>query len=144
MEAAAVDIEVDVAAVKIGGAGLPHHNLRVHRLDSIPNGLADALALDTDFHIEEGQLAMMFGAVNGDNGTSHALAVDIDSFVGLGALGSHRLIEVPIGQHLPLVGVIGIFSDMPMKAALECLLHFLLEGDSTLLSEPDKSDSCFH
>ena len=52
--------------------------------------------------------------------------------------------EVLIGQDLPLVGVIGIIFDMPLKAMFKCLLHFFLEGDSTLLSEPDKSDFCFH
>ena len=87
---------------------------------------------------------MTVRTVDVDDGAAQAPAVGIDSLVGLGALGLQRLVEVLIGQDLPLVGVIGIIFDMPLKALLKCLLHFFLEGDSTLLSEPDKSDFCFH
>ena len=60
MEAATVNVEVNVAAVKIGGAGFPHLHLGVHLLDGFPDGLADAPALYTDLHIEKRQLALFF------------------------------------------------------------------------------------
>ena len=43
-----------------------------------------------------------------------------------------------------VVGIIDIVFDMPLKAFLKCLLHFLFESDSTFLCEPDKSNSYFH
>jgi hypothetical protein len=49
------------------------------------------------------------------------------------------LVEVLVGQYLPLAGIVGVVSDMPLKAALKCLLHFFLEIDSALLGESDKS-----
>ena len=51
MEAATVDVEVNVAAVEIRGAGLPHLNLGMHRLDGFPYRLADALALYTHLDV---------------------------------------------------------------------------------------------
>ena len=59
MEAAAVDIEVDVAAVEIRGACLPQFNLGMHCLNALPDCLTDALALYAHLHIEESQYTFM-------------------------------------------------------------------------------------
>jgi hypothetical protein len=53
MESAAVDIKMDIPAVEIRGAGFPHFNLWMHSLYGFPDGLANALALDTHLYIEE-------------------------------------------------------------------------------------------
>ena len=53
MESAAVDVEVDIPTVEIRGAGFPHLYLRMHRLYSLPDGLADTFALNTHLYIEE-------------------------------------------------------------------------------------------
>ena len=84
MEAAAVDVEVNVAAVEIRGAGFPYLNLGMHRLDALPDCLTDALALYAHLHIEEGQLA--FGLMDREYGAAHTLTVGIDSLVSLGTL----------------------------------------------------------
>ena len=39
MKSTAVDVEVNIAAVEIGGAGLPHLYLGMHSLDGFPDGL---------------------------------------------------------------------------------------------------------
>ena len=110
MEAAAVDVEVDVAAVEIRSACLPQFNLGMHCLDAFPDCLTDAPALYTHLHIEERQLTyglllsrlgraqaslallsllhqftFMRRVVDGNDGTAHTLAVDIDSLIGFGA-----------------------------------------------------------
>ena len=46
MESAAVDVEVDIPAVEIRGAGFPHLYLRMQRLYSLPDGLADTYAIN--------------------------------------------------------------------------------------------------
>ena len=45
VEAAAVDVEVDVPLLEAGGAGLPDPDLRVFFLDEEPRPVADALAV---------------------------------------------------------------------------------------------------
>jgi hypothetical protein len=45
VEAAAVDVEVDVPLLEAGGAGLPDPDLRVFFLDEEPCAVADALAV---------------------------------------------------------------------------------------------------
>ena len=51
METAAIDVEVDIAAVEIWGTGFPHFYLWMHGLYGFPDGLADAFALNAHFHI---------------------------------------------------------------------------------------------
>ena len=53
MESASVDVEMDIPAVEVWGAGFPNFNLWMHRLYGFPDGLADALALNTNLYIEE-------------------------------------------------------------------------------------------
>ena len=53
MESAAVDVEVNIPTVEIRCAGFPHLYLRMHRLYSLPDGQANALALNTHLYIEE-------------------------------------------------------------------------------------------
>ena len=45
VETAAVDVEVDVALLEIGGRSLPHRHLGVQLLDEAPGGIANALAV---------------------------------------------------------------------------------------------------
>ncbi|MBO7136970.1 MAG: hypothetical protein J6V92_00700 [Bacteroidaceae bacterium] len=40
-------------------------------LDGIPDGLSNALALNTDLHIKERQFASVFGFIDGNDGTVH-------------------------------------------------------------------------
>ena len=54
MESAAVYVEMDISAVEIRGAGFLHLYLWMHGLYGSPDGLADALTLNTYFHVEEG------------------------------------------------------------------------------------------
>ena len=53
MEATAVDVEVDISAVEIWGAGFPYFYLRMHGFYGFPDGLADSFALNTHLYIEE-------------------------------------------------------------------------------------------
>ena len=46
MESAAVDVEVDIPAVEIRGAGFPHLYLWMHGLYGFPDGLADTYAIN--------------------------------------------------------------------------------------------------
>ena len=85
---------------------------------------------------------MTLRIIDVDDGTAHTLTVGIDSLVGLGTLGPQCLVEVPIGQHLPLV--LTIFFYMPLKSALKSLLHFIFKLDDPLLNEPDQLYFCFH
>ena len=59
METAAVDVEVDIAAVEIRGAGFPHFYFSMHGFYGFPDGLADTLALNAHLHIEECQFASL-------------------------------------------------------------------------------------
>ena len=54
MESAAVDVEVDIPAVEIRGAGFPHFYLWMHGLYGSPYGLTDTFALNAHLHVEEG------------------------------------------------------------------------------------------
>ena len=76
MESAAVDIKMDIPAVEIRGAGFPNFYLRMHRLDGLPDGLSDALTLNTDLHIEKCQFASMLVSFNNDDSTTHAPTVN--------------------------------------------------------------------
>jgi len=49
MESAAIDVEMDVATVKIRDAGFPLFYLWVRGRYGFPNSLADVLALNTYF-----------------------------------------------------------------------------------------------
>ena len=82
MESAAVDVEVYVAAVEIRSTGFPYFYFRMRGFYRFPDGLADTFALNTDFHIEESQLA--YNTVSCNNGTAHTLAFLADGFVGFG------------------------------------------------------------
>ena len=64
MESAAVDVEVNVPSVKIRSTSFPYHRLWMHSLDSLPNGLSDALTLNTNLHIEKCQFASMLISFN--------------------------------------------------------------------------------
>jgi len=54
MESATVDVEVDIPAVEIRGAGFPHFYLWMHILYGFPDGLANPFALNAHLHVEEG------------------------------------------------------------------------------------------
>ncbi len=77
METTAVDVEMDVAAVEIWRACLPDFNLRMKGLNGFPDCLSDALALNSNFHIEEGKFALMSFFIDDDDSTTHSLAVCI-------------------------------------------------------------------
>jgi hypothetical protein len=47
----------------------------MHCLDSLPNGLSDALTLNTILHLEKCQFASMLISFNDNNGTTHTLTV---------------------------------------------------------------------
>lgn len=49
----------------------PHLCFRMQCLDGIPDGLSNALALNTDLHIKERQFASVFGFIDGNDGTVH-------------------------------------------------------------------------
>ena len=130
MKTTAIDIEMDVAKVEVRCACLPDFSLRVQCFDGFPDGLTNTFALYAHLHIEKCQLASMLFLVNGNDGTTHALAVSIDCLIGFCAVSLQRAIEVLVGQHLPLVGIIFVIRQ---KATFEGLLHFLLHGDGLLL-----------
>ena len=56
MESAAVDVEMDIPAVEIRGAGFPDFYVWMHGLYGFPDGLADAFALNAHLHIEKCKL----------------------------------------------------------------------------------------
>ena len=70
MESAAVDVEMDIAAVKIRGAGFPHFYFRMQCFDSFPNCLSNTLTLHAYLHIKERQFTMMFGGIDGNDDTT--------------------------------------------------------------------------
>ena len=82
METAAVDVEVDIPAVEVRGAGFPYLYFGMHGLYGFPDGLANTFALDTHLYIKESQFAHI--AVSGNNGTAHTLAILADGFVSFG------------------------------------------------------------
>ena len=51
MESAAVDVEMDIPAVEIRGAGFPYFYLWMHNLYGFPDGLADAFALNAHLNV---------------------------------------------------------------------------------------------
>ena len=62
VETTAVDVEVDVAFLEVGGRRLPHGHLGVQFLDEAPSGIADALAVD--FGVDKQQLQFTVIAIN--------------------------------------------------------------------------------
>ena len=116
---------MDVSTVEVWCAGFPYLNLRMQCLDGLPDGLSDALALNANLHIEEGKLSTMVLFINGNDCTTHTLTIFIDGFVGFCSFSLQRLIEVLVGQYLPLI----VFFVIRLEAMLECLLHFFLESN---------------
>ena len=94
MESAAVDVEVDIPAVEIRGAGFPYLYFWVHGLYGFPDGLADSFALNTHLYIEACKFTRI--AVSCNDGTAHSLAILADSVVGFGTFCFQRLKEVLI------------------------------------------------
>ena len=75
MESAAVDVKVNVPSVEVRRTGFPYLRLWMHSLDSLPNGLSDALTLNTNLHKEKCQFASMLISFNDNNSTTHTLTV---------------------------------------------------------------------
>ena len=133
METAAVDVEVDVTAIKIWSAGFPDFRFGMYSLDGFPNGLPDAYTLYAHLHIEESQFAVVGFMIDSDNGTSLSLTISINCFISFSIFCIQRLIEILIGQNLPLV--VTFFAwEMRLKSMLECLLHLLFECDGLFFS----------
>ena len=107
MESATVDVEVDIPAVEIRGAGFPHFYLWMHILYGFPDGLANPFALNAHFHIEECKLTyglplsrlgradasiallsllhrFTHSAISSNDGTTYTLAILADGLVGFG------------------------------------------------------------
>ena len=72
---------------------------------------------------------MILGGIDGNDSTTHTLAISIDSFVSFCSFCFQRLVEVLVGQNLPLIVVLII----RLKAMLECLLHFFFESNGLSL-----------
>ena len=64
VEAAAVDVEVDVALLEIRRDGFPSLDFRVHRLNCLPSRLTDAFAVD--FWADKQQFQFAFGFLSVD------------------------------------------------------------------------------
>ena len=73
---------MDVATVEVRGASFPYLRLRMQRLNGFPDGLSNALTLNTHLYLEKRQFTMMLGGIDGNDGAAHTLAVSIDSLVG--------------------------------------------------------------
>ena len=91
MKTATVDVEVDVAAVEIRGAGFPRLYFWMHGFYGFPDGLAETLALNTHLYIKESQFTHI--AVSGNDGTAYSLAILVDGFVCFGTFCIQRLIR---------------------------------------------------
>ena len=59
VETAFVDVEVDVALLEIGCAGLPNFHFRMQLLHGAPGGIADAFAVRLGRDKQQLQLAMV-------------------------------------------------------------------------------------
>ena len=59
VKSAAVDIEVDIALLKIRRYGLPDLHLRMHTFNSTPRRIADALAVDFGRDKEDLKIAVI-------------------------------------------------------------------------------------
>ena len=74
VETAAVDVEVDVALLEVGGRRLPNGHLGVQLLDEAPGGIADALAVDSGVDKQQLQLAAI--AIYAEDRPADYLAVE--------------------------------------------------------------------
>ena len=82
VEAAFVDIEVDVALLEIGGHRLPDDNLGIHLFDETPGRIAHALAVNIGFYKQKFQLATTEGCVYGDDHATNLFPIQKDA-IGL-------------------------------------------------------------
>lgn len=81
VEAAPVDIEVDVSLLEIGCMGFPDRHFRVQLFDKTPGGITDALAVNLGVDKQQLQFATL--AFHTDNGTANFLPVE-ENAVGFG------------------------------------------------------------
>lgn len=122
VEAAAVDVEVDVALLEVGGQRLPHLYLGVQALHLAPGGIAGAAAVGVGVGEEQRELALAPLGVEGDDHSAHAALVGDDE-VGLGTLGVEHLDDGAAGHHLAvLVEVRVALSELFERAVAERLL----------------------
>ena len=81
LETAAVDVEVDVALLEIGGDGLPDLDFWMHPLNGFPCRLADALAMNVRVHEEQFQFSFPGFLVDVQDKTTDLLSIQ-DNPVG--------------------------------------------------------------
>ena len=82
MKAASIHIEMDIALFKIGCAGLPDINFRMHCLDCQPRRIAKPLAVDLRVHEQQLQIAAAGFAVNAQDNAAGVLPVVLNA-IGL-------------------------------------------------------------
>ena len=82
LKAALVDVEMDIALLKIGCAGLPNLRFRVQSLNRLPRAITDALCVLLGGNEQNLQLVVMCFLVDPQDYTANTLAVDNDA-VGL-------------------------------------------------------------
>lgn len=126
VEAAAVDVEVDVAAVEVGRDRLPDPRLRVARLDGAPDGQAQAPALDPVPDVEEVEVVASAHGVDGDDRPAQDLTV-LDGDVGGGTRARERGVDVLLREHVLLL------PEAVPGAQAERLAHIGLEPREVLL-----------
>ena len=79
MKTTFVDVEVDVAFLEIGRAGLPNNNFRIHLFYEAPGRIAYAFAVDIGFDKQQFQLATKKSFVNGNDHAADLFPVQKDA-----------------------------------------------------------------
>lgn len=100
MEAAFVDVEVDIPFLKIRGAGFPDLGIRVEPFDLLPRGKADALAMNIGRNEKQFQFVVLCFFVDFQYKAADNFAVLPDA-VGNAAVDT--LLNCPTGDNLAVV-----------------------------------------
>ena len=121
MEAETVNVEVDVASVKVWGDGFPKRDLRMTGFYMSPYNLTDSFALDSVLDIEEIQMSVLRFIVDDHNGTTNKFSVK-NSLISHCSHCVERMVYVAFGQNL-LVN----FAKAVNRSLLERFLHIPFE-----------------
>ena len=76
MEAALIDIEVEVALFEIGSEGLPYASFGKLFFKSLPNGFADSTVLRSNFHVKKIEMMVLRIGMYLNDCSAYALTID--------------------------------------------------------------------